>query len=137
MQFVRYVLVQVITYGVDMGGFILLFSCFGVGPLLANMVSKVLSGFLAFVVHRSFTFGVAEAGIKVQQAVRYFALLTLNIPLSAQVLGIMLWVIPMAVAAKLVADMICVFLTYWLSKRFVFLGSDAVKSSVGNGRGEL
>lgn len=136
MQFARYLLVQVLAYGLDMGGFILLFAHFDIEPLLANVVSKILAGLFAFVAHRSFTFGVAEPDIKVQQGMRYFALLAMNVPLSALVLGVILWGIPMAVVAKLIADMICVVLTYWLSKRFVFIGGDAVKSNVGNGRGE-
>jgi putative flippase GtrA len=136
MQFIRYLLVQVLAYGVDMGGFILLFAHFELDPLVANTTSKVLAGLFAFVTHRSFTFGVAEDVVKVQQAVRYFALLALNIPFSALVLGAMLWVIPMAVIAKFVADMICVVLTYWLSKRFVFLGGEMAESNVVNGQGE-
>ena len=129
MQFVRYLLVQVLAYGFDMGGFILLFVHFDIEPLLANMASKILAGVFAFVAHRRFTFGVAETDAKVQQGVRYFALLALNIPLSALVLGAMLWVIPMAIAAKFIADMIYVVLTYWLSKRLVFIGGDSVKNN--------
>ena len=136
MQFVRYLLVQVLAYGLDMGGFVLLFTYFGIDPLVANVVGKVLAGLFAFVAHRNFTFGVVEASRRAQQVVRYFALLALNIPLSALVLGAMLWVMPMAVVAKLVADMICVFLTYWLSKHFVFLGGEVAETSVVNGRGE-
>jgi putative flippase GtrA len=136
MQFVRYLLVQVLAYCLDMGGFILLFTHFHIEPILANALSKILAGGFAFIAHRRFTFGVAETGLKVQQGLRYFALLALNIPLSALVLGVMLWVIPMTVLAKLVADMVYVVLTYWLSKRLVFIGSDPVKSSVDIGRGE-
>lgn len=138
MQFVRYLLVQVLAYGLDMGGFVLLFAHFDIEPLLANMVSKVLAGVFAFGAHRRFTFGVAETSkkTKVQQGVRYFALLALNIPLSALVLGVMLLVIPMAVVAKFIADMICVVLTYWLSKRLVFIGGDPVKNNFDNSRGD-
>lgn len=136
MRFVRYLLVQVLAYGLDMGGFVLLFAHFGVDPLVANVVGKVLAGLFAFVAHRSFTFGVAEAGGTGQRAVRYFTLLALNIPFSSLVLSAMLWAIPMAVVAKFVTDAICVFLTYWLSKRFVFLSGDAAASTVVDGRGE-
>lgn len=127
MGFVRYLLVQVLAYGLDMGGFLLLFTRFGVDPLVANMASKVLAGLFAFFAHRNFTFDVATVGGKGQQAVRYFALLALNIPFSALVLGSILWVISMTVVAKFVADVICVFLTYSLSKRFVFFGVGVAK----------
>ena len=136
MQFVRYLLVQVLAYGLDMGGFILLFAHFDIEPLLANIVSKIIAGVFAFFVHRHFTFGVAETGTKVQQGVRYFALLAINIPLSALILGFVLWVITMAVAAKLFADMIYVVLSYWLIKRLVFIDGAEVKTNVYTDRGD-
>lgn len=134
MRFVRYLSVQVIAYGLDMGGFVLLFSYFGVNPLAANVVGKVLAGGFAFFAHRSFTFGVAGETGAAQQAARYFTLLALNVPLSALALSAMLWVIPTVVLAKFVADMICVFLTYWLSRRFVFRSGDASPPAAAEGR---
>lgn len=136
MQFVRYLLVQVLAYGLDMGGFVLLFGHFGVEPLIANIVGKILAGVFAFVVHRHFTFEVAEQGTSRQQGVRYFVLLGLNIPLSALVLDVVLRVIPIVVAAKFVADVISVIFTYWLSKRVVFVGGDSVKNNVHVERSE-
>lgn len=136
MRFVRYVLVQVVAYGLDMGGFVLFFSFFGVDPLLANVVGKVAAGLFAFAAHRTFTFGVAGAGGTGQQAVRYFALLALNIPISAAVLSVMLWAIPLPVAAKFAADVVCVFLSYSLSKHFVFLGANRAAPVVADGGGE-
>lgn len=135
-QFTRYLLVQLLAYGLDMGGFILLFALFDVEPLVANIFSKILAGVFAFFVHRRFTFAVAETISKVQQGIRYFALLALSIPLSALVLYVILWMIPIAIVAKFVADMIYVSLTYWLSKHLVFTGGVPVKSNVGIGRGE-
>lgn len=134
MRFVRYLLVQALAYGLDMGGFVLLSAHFEIDPLVANIVGKVLAGLFAFVAHRSFTFCVAEAGVKAQQAVRYFTLLALNIPFSAVVLGAMLSVIPMVIVAKFVADAVCISLTFWASKRFVFLGRDAAEGNVVNDR---
>ena len=136
MRFMRYLLIQVLAYGLDMGGFILLFAHFGIDPLIANMAGKGLAGLFAFVAHRHFTFGVAKTSGKAQQAVRYFTLLALNIPFSALMLSAVLWVIPMAVIAKFVADVVCTFVSYWLSKHFVFLGRDAAETHIVNGRGE-
>lgn len=136
MRFTRYLLVQVVAYGLDMGGFVLLFTYFDVHPLLANVIGKVLAGLFAFVAHQSFTFGVAAAGGTRRRAVRYFTLLALNIPLSALILSAMLWVIPMTVVAKFAADAIGVLLTYWLSKRFVFLSGDTSAPAVVAGRGK-
>ena len=125
MRFVRYVMVQVVAYGLDMGGFLLLITYATMEPLPANVIGKVLAGLFAFVAHRSFTFGVSGTSGTRQQAIRYFTLLTLNIPLSTLLLGASLWLIPFAVAAKFVADVVLVLLTYWLSKRFIFLSGDA------------
>lgn len=134
MQFVRYVLVQVLAYGVDMGAFIVLLQSLDLDPLVANLIGKILAGLFAFAVHRSFTFGLDKAGT-LQQAVRYFTLLALNIPLSAAVLAAMLWVIPLAIVSKLAADVVCVFLTYWLTKRFVFLRGNSIADSTADGQG--
>ena len=135
-QFARYLLVQVLAYGLDMGGFILLFVYFGVEPVIANIVGKILAGGFAFVVHRRFTFGVVETGNVGQQGVRYFVLLALNIPLSVMVLDVVLRVIPVVVAAKFVADVISVIFTYWLSKRIVFASGDSKKNNLDGGRRE-
>ncbi|WP_409298266.1 GtrA family protein [Pseudomonas sp. KCJK8993] len=123
MRFVRYLVIQVLAYGLDMGGFVLLFSHYGIDPLMSNVASKILAALFAFFAHRSFTFGVVERAGSLQQAVRYFALLALNVPLSALVLSGLLWLIPLAVAAKFVSDVICVFFNYGLSKRYVFLST--------------
>ncbi|MDH1147169.1 GtrA family protein [Pseudomonas mosselii] len=137
MRFFRYLLVQVLAYAVDLGGFALLVNGWGTNPLLANTIGKVLAGLFAFVAHRQFTFGVTTASSRSRQALRYFALLALNIPLSALILSALLWALPMPLVAKFIADVACVFLTYWLSKRFVFLGGDDCvvdHSAVGRGR---
>lgn len=134
MRFARYLLVQVLAYGLDMGGFMLLFMHFGVRPVMANVVGKVLAGLFAFVAHRSFTFGVQGVDGAGRQGVRYFMLLALNIPLSALVLAALLKVIPMAVVAKFSADVICVCLTYWLCKKFVFFSSEVSSSTIAENR---
>ena len=45
----------------------------------------------------------------------------LNAPLSSGVLAVVLIWIDQAVIAKVVADLVSVALTYWLSKSFVFI----------------
>ncbi len=120
MRFVRYVAVQLLAYGLDMGSFLVALGFWGAQPLVANVVGKVVAGCFAFFAHRSFTFGTAAAGGQASQAFMYTLLLALNIPLSAAVLAMVLTVVPHPVAAKFLSDVICVLLTYWLSKRYVF-----------------
>jgi len=120
LKFVRYIGVQLAAYALDMGGFLLALNFFGASPLVANVFGKVIAGGFAFFAHRSFTFQVAQNSSPSSQALKYFGLLALNIPLSSAVLAGMLYVVPQPVASKFISDVICVALTYWLSKRFVF-----------------
>lgn len=119
MTFARYGLVQVVAYLIDMGGFLLLFRNGLAGALTANVVAKLAAGLFAFVAHRHFTFdaGTDRAG---SQALRYFLLLALNIPLSSAVLALLLLWIPEAAWAKFAADTLIVALTYWASKLLIF-----------------
>lgn len=127
MKFLRYVGVQVVAYGIDMGSFLLFLHLAGFGPLTANVLGKLLAGLFAFFAHRAFTFAVPGADRQASQALRYFLLLALNLPLSSLVLAALLQVIAAEVPAKFLADVVCVCLTYWLSKHYVFtrLGAPA------------
>lgn len=120
MTFIRYGLVQVLAYLIDMGGFLLLLSMAGMAPLSANLVCKTLAGLFAFAAHRRFTFRVHGAGGSVAQGIRYFALLALNIPLSTAVLAGLLQWFGHAGLSKLAADIIILSFTYWVSKSVVF-----------------
>lgn len=120
MTFVRYVFIQVLAYSIDMGAFLIVLSVGVVGPILANVISKFAAGLFAFVAHRRFTFRATNGESVKEQAVKYFVLLTLNIPLASAILALLLMWLPGAVLAKLIADMICIGLTYFLSKYFIF-----------------
>lgn len=129
-NFPRYIAVQVVAYGLDMGGFLAALMLLGLGPLLANVAGKILAGVVAFVLHHSFTFELDAKDYRREQAMRYFLLLVLNIPFASLVFsGSMLLVEP-EVLAKFAADVVCVFLTYWLSKSFVFVIRPSVSKSM-------
>ena len=120
IQFARYLLVGGLTYGADLSVFLLLFNIFGMDLLLANMISKVLAGLFSFAAHRAFTFGVIDAKGRTRQAVRYFTLLALNIPISALILSAMLWITSMEVVAKILSDVLLVLISYAQSKFIIF-----------------
>ncbi len=120
LQFMRYLLVGVVTYGVDISVFLVLLNLFGTDLLLANAVSKVSAGLFSFFAHRIFTFGVVAPLGRGRQAIRYFILLALNVPLSALILSAMLLINPMEVGAKLQSDVIIVLISYAQSKFIVF-----------------
>jgi len=122
MTFLRYSAIQLLAYGIDMGMFLGVLFTGAVGPVAANVVAKLTAGLFAFVAHRHFTFRVAEGVAARGQAIRYFVLLALNVPVASAILALLLVWIPEPVAAKFVADVICVGLTYLLSKHFIFAG---------------
>lgn len=122
MTFVRYAVIQLLAYGIDMGLFLTVLHSGISGPIWANATAKIAAGFFAFTAHRSFTFRVGENTAMMQQGIRYFTLLILNVPVASGILALLLIWVANPVAAKFVADVTCVALTFWLSKHCVFVG---------------
>ena len=121
MTFFRYILIQIVAYGIDVGVFLIIFKFEVLGPVAANFAGKLVAGAFAFVAHRGFTFQAVRGTSGWRQATRYLALLALNVALASFALMACLpWIEPPALA-KLAADLFCVLLTYWLSRRFVFV----------------
>ncbi len=122
--FSRYVFVQLLAYLLDMGTFVLL-GFAGVQPVAANVASKLVAGAFAFASHRRFTFGVHRQRAR-SQVVKYALLLGINIPLSSALLALLMQVVPSAILAKLLADVLGVALTFLLSRQVVFRASKGV-----------
>lgn len=120
MTFMRYLLIQVFAYGIDMGAFLLLIQFDLVGPIIANIFSKLAAGCFAFVAHRRYTFNVASSGFAGKQAVRYFIVLAANVPVASAILVFILIWVPLPVLAKFLSDILMVALSYVLSKKFIF-----------------
>jgi len=148
MIFLRYLTIQVLGYGIDMGSFLLILSLATIEPNVANIFSKLAAGCFAFVAHRSFTFTVAGSGCPKRQAIKYFGLLAIYAPVSSAILELNLMWLPLStiqelnlawlpqpvVIAKFLSDIMCVALSYALSKYFIFsaptaLADDAVSGS--------
>lgn len=125
MIFLRYAVIQILAYGLDMGGFLLLLHAQLLTPVLANAFGKLAAGILAFFCHKHFTFRVGGGPGTAGQAARYFTLLAFNTPLSSSVLALQLVWINNPVIAKVIADIVCVGVTYLLSKYFVFTKANA------------
>jgi putative flippase GtrA len=118
-QVSRYIAVQAVAYVLDMGGFILLGAA-GLGVVTANILAKLAAGSFAFVAHRHFTFGVDRRYDARGQLVKYAVLLAANVPLSSGLLVLLMrWVVS-PVLAKLLADLLCVAITFLLSRHVVF-----------------
>ena len=121
MKFFRYILIQLVAYVLDMGGFLVLFGVLALNPIAANILGKLGAGIFAFTAHRNITFKSNHKKDKTAQARRYFMLCMLNIPLSSMLLLLLLKCMPYTVLAKFMADVSCVFFNYWMNKTFVFV----------------
>lgn len=119
MTFAKYIGVQLLAYALDMSSFLLFAFLLDGQHVLANIFSKLFSGVLAFFLHRHFTFESTETSRKTQ-AVRYFALLTINIPISSGLLSLALAFIAPPAFAKFLSDTACTAITYWISKVAIF-----------------
>jgi putative flippase GtrA len=120
MTVLRYLAIQVIAYGIDMGSFLFTLHLGLGGPIAANIIAKLAAGGFAFAAHRSFTFGVAGNDLIGRQAVRYFLLLAVNVPVASAILAVMLQWISTEAIAKFLSDVVCVAFSYGLSKYFIF-----------------
>ena len=120
MTIVRYTAIQFLAYGIDMSTFFFALSIEAIGPISANVIAKIIAGFFAFIAHRNFTFLSANNVSPRGQAIKYFLLLGLNIPVASVILIFLLMFFSEPVLAKFIADVICVGLTYLFSKYVVF-----------------
>jgi len=120
MRFARYISVQAAAYAIDMGSFVLLSKYLYMPILIANVISKLGSGIFAFSANRVFTFKVRGSDGAWRQAAIYFAFVALNLPVSSLMLLGTLQIVTWPVAAKFIADVVCVIINYWLTKRFIF-----------------
>jgi putative flippase GtrA len=120
LTLLRYLLVQLLAYGVDVGTFIALISTGVVGPLVANVAGKIPAGIFAFMAHRRFTFQIRDSSRAHREAVKYFILLALNVPFSTLILKVLLTLTLPVTLAKILADVVAVGLSFTLTRYVVF-----------------
>jgi len=135
LTFVRYGVIQVLAYALDMGAFLLLLSVFNDQAVLANIAGKGVAGIFAFFLHRHFTFQSTGSSRKAQ-AVRYFTLLAVNIPVASALLSVGLSFFDNPTAVKFTSDVACVLMTYWISKLFIFHSSKCHPVSSDRAKGQ-
>lgn len=123
MSFVRYLIVQLLAYAVDMGGFLIAIKYGFQEPVSANLLGKVGAAVFAFALHRTVTFQVGGSPDGKSQALRYSLLFVLASFLSSLILLAVQTILPFPPLAKFVSDVLCVLLTYQASKSFVFVKS--------------
>jgi putative flippase GtrA len=119
LTFIKYGVIQLLAYALDMGTFLLLISLFYDEAILANIAGKGIAGLFAFFLHRHFTFK-SNSGSGKFQALSYFLLLAINIPIASALFGAGLYFVDSPAGVKFASDVVCVVVTYWISKLFVF-----------------
>ena len=116
----RYFVIQTLGYGVDIGGFTLLYHMAHIEPLLANLASKAAAATLAFFGHRAFTFTHEQKAHIVPQAMKYIVLLVLNTAVNSAILAALLYLRAPTTPAKIGTDVSCVLATYFVMKHVVY-----------------
>lgn len=121
MTLLKYLLVQVSAYFIEMGAFLISLYFAILDPISANIFSKCCAGLFAFFAQRIFTFRVGGRGEVGRQAFRYFLVLMINIPIASAILSIFLSWISTPALAKFLADVVCVAISFLLSRNFIFV----------------
>ena len=68
---VRYLMVGVLIYTIDMLSFVFSFYLLGLNELIANGFAKILAGILGFLLHKKFTFKINKNKDNAIQKYRY------------------------------------------------------------------
>ena len=126
MTLLRYIVIQLLAYGMDMGMFLIISKSELSGPIFANVLAKLAAGIFAFIVHRNFTFRVADSSAITHQAFRYFTLLALNVPVASAVFALLLLWITEPAVNKFISDVVCISMSCELNKHFIFTGQPFV-----------
>ena len=118
-RLVRYLIVAVLIYVIDMGGYYCLLKL-NVGPVLANAVVKVAATLCGFFMHRRFTYRIKGFDGASADAIKYFGLGLVYTPLSSGVVYLLIHVIHHPVYAKFASDVLLFIATYWVTTKFTF-----------------
>jgi putative flippase GtrA len=118
-QIAKYSLIQITAYLMDYSVFIGLTYLFNAPPLESNVAGKILSGIFSYFSHRHYTFSREEKANVWPEAIRYFSVLALNVPLSSGLLALFSQFLPLLLA-KFVSDVLCVALSFKLTQSVVF-----------------
>ncbi len=121
---VRYLVVGVLIYTIDMLSFIFSFYLLDLDELIANGFAKILAGILGFLLHKKFTFQINKYKDNAIQKYRYIALLFSTVLVSVLFFYFILMIIRNPVVAKFISDILIVLLSFLISKQWVFSTED-------------
>lgn len=118
-KFLRYNLVQISAYVLDIGTFLVLIFLLPSQLVFSNISGKIVAGIYAFYFHKHFTFKSTGKGRVRGELFRFTVLLGLNSLLSTLLLLVLAPYFVEGVA-KVIADIICVGLSFFLANKLVF-----------------
>lgn len=125
----RYLLTGGVVYLVDLATYLLLH---GLSPdryAAANIAGKIAGAATGFVLHNLFTFAGRKQLGGASRAVRYVALLLLNLTASAGLLWLAVERLGLpATPARIAIDILVIAASFLASRRFVFARSAAVRA---------
>lgn len=119
-KFFRYILVQVSAYVIDMGLFMVVVFLLPERLAIANFCGKVFAGVYAFIFHKYFTFKSVVGGGGKAEALRFILLNVFTFFMSTFFLLLFTPYIMDTFFSKLLADAICIGLTFLLANKLVY-----------------
>ena len=120
MIFTRYVLIQIIAVLANLLIFIISMNFVSNEIYISNTLAILLSGLLAFYLHRRFTFEVALHSKITWQRLKYFISLVAYIPISSACITIIGLFLNSDIMSKLLCDSLLLVFSYNISKRAIF-----------------
>lgn len=128
---IRYLIVAVLAYFIDMGGFYLLLEL-GNHPVKANIFVKIFAAVFGFFMHRRYTYKITEVDGQKMHAIKYFGLVFVYTPVSRFILFIFMLVIPEPLYSKAISDLLLFIVTFWVTSKFAFIRNTTVTGATNN-----
>jgi len=118
----KYAAVQVAGYGLDILVFSLSLRYLSSRPSVAYIIAKIIASIFAYLSHSNFTFRPHKPRnrINLSQAMSYFLLVAINVPLASVVLYALLLIVSSPYIAKILTDGVFFLVNYWVTRSFVF-----------------
>jgi len=123
-KFLRYNLVQIAAYGIELGTFFTALWALPGYLITANVAAKTAAGCFAFFLHKAFTFRVRGSRSVKSEAWRYVLILLGNMMLGSALLVLLVGFMP-EWAAKVASDVASVGITFLLTHYLVFSVSNS------------
>ena len=120
-QAVRYVLVGLLIYAIDISVYALIVWFYPDYYIAANLLSRITSAVVGFFLHRNFTFSWDHEHGLSRQVVSYLLLLGFNLLLSSVALFFLVDVLDIAeIPGKLITDAMVIVVAFVASRLLVF-----------------